>query len=172
MITKRRFAPALLVLAGLGALALGLTGSRAETTHAARPNVVMIVVDDMRFDEYGAGGHTFLETPHIDALAAAGASFTNAYHATPLCSPNRASLLTGQYASRHGVLDNTSRAVSSHRLDLFAAPKDWEAWLEKRAKAPGPVGSTNSPFMTKPSLPGVTSVLIFLSWIFGLTVMS
>ena len=84
------------------------------------PNIVMIVVDDMRIDEYAAGGHPFVQTPNIDALARQGATFTQAYHATPLCSPNRASLLTGQYASRHGIIDNTSRSFASHRLDLFA----------------------------------------------------
>lgn len=86
----------------------------------AQPNIVVIVVDDMRFDEYGAGGHPYLKTPHIDALGESGATFTKAYHTTPLCSPNRASILTGEYASRHGVLDNTSRAHASHRLHLFA----------------------------------------------------
>lgn len=85
-----------------------------------RPNVLMIVVDDMRFDEYGAGGHPYLETPNIDSLASNGTTFTKAYHVTPLCSPNRASLLTGQYPSRHGISDNTSRSHASHRLDLFA----------------------------------------------------
>ncbi|MCP4897429.1 MAG: sulfatase [bacterium] len=87
-----------------------------------RPNIVMIVVDDLRFDEFGAGGHTYLETPHIDSLAREGALFEQAYHSTPLCSPNRASILTGQYVSRHGILDNTSRAFASHLLDLF--PKE------------------------------------------------
>jgi N-acetylglucosamine-6-sulfatase len=82
----------------------------------------MIVVDDLRFDEIGVGGHPYVETPNIDRLAAEGATFTSAYHVTPLCSPNRASLLTGQYVSRHGILDNTSRANASHRLDLF--PKE------------------------------------------------
>jgi len=90
-----------------------------------KPNILMIVVDDLRFDEFAAGGHPYLETPNIDRLASEGAMFTNAYHATPLCSPNRASILTGQYASRHGILDNTSRSEASHRLDLF--PKDLQA---------------------------------------------
>jgi N-acetylglucosamine-6-sulfatase len=87
-----------------------------------RPNIVLIVVDDLRFDEFGAGGHPYLETPNIDRLAAEGAVFHSAYHATPLCSPNRASILTGQYVSRHGILDNTSRSHASHLLDLF--PKE------------------------------------------------
>ncbi len=84
-----------------------------------RPNMVVIVLDDMRFDEFGAGGHPYLETPNIDRLAAEGAWFTSAYHAVPLCSPNRASLLTGQFPSRHGIIDNVSRSLASHRLETF-----------------------------------------------------
>src|SRR5262245_55096411 len=74
----------------------------------------------MRFDEYGAGGHTYLQTPSIDALAASGATFTNAYHTTPLCSPNRGCILTGQYASMHGIVDNTARNYASRELHTFA----------------------------------------------------
>ena len=99
-----------------------------------RPNIVLIVVDDLRFDEIGVGGHPYLETPNIDRLAAEGAMFTSAYHSTPLCSPNRASILTGQYVSRHGILDNTSRSHASHRLDLF--PKE----LQKAGYATAHVG--------------------------------
>ncbi len=84
----------------------------------ARPNLVVVLVDDMRWDEYGAAGH-FAETPNIDRLAREGVSFTRAYHAVPLCSPNRASLLTGQYPSRHGIRDNVSRSLTSHGLSTF-----------------------------------------------------
>ncbi|MBT7953418.1 MAG: sulfatase-like hydrolase/transferase, partial [Gammaproteobacteria bacterium] len=85
-----------------------------------RPNVVVIVVDDQRWDEYGAAGHPYVSTPNIDRLAKEGVTFTSAYVASPLCSPNRASILTGQYISRHGVVDNLARNMSSKRLDLFA----------------------------------------------------
>jgi N-acetylglucosamine-6-sulfatase len=116
MIGRRQF-----IAAGGSAIALAASVARAadKATAAARPNIVVIVVDDMRFDEYRAGGHPYLETPHVDALAASGATFTNAYHTTPLCSPNRACILTGQYASRHGIIDNTSRSYASHRLATF-----------------------------------------------------
>lgn len=100
-------------------LAMMLSDVLANPPIERRPNIVMIVVDDMRYDEFGMGGHPFLETPHIDQLARDGVSFSRAYAVTPLCSPNRASLLTGQYPSRHGVLDNTSRSSLSHRLELF-----------------------------------------------------
>ena len=83
------------------------------------PNFVVIVVDDMRFDEMGVVGHPILETPNIDALAASGARFTRAFHAVPLCSPNRASILTGQYPSTHGITDNVARNRTSHYLQTF-----------------------------------------------------
>jgi len=84
-----------------------------------RPNFVVVVVDDLRWDEYGAGGHPYLETPNIDRLAAEGALFINSFHAVPLCSPNRATLLTGQFPSRHGIIDNVARSLASHRLETF-----------------------------------------------------
>lgn len=90
-----------------------------SVTPEERPNIVVIVVDDLRFDEMGVAGHPYLETPNIDQLAMEGAMFTSAFHAVPLCSPNRASILTGQYPSRHGIIDNVSRSRMSHRLQTF-----------------------------------------------------
>jgi arylsulfatase A-like enzyme len=84
-----------------------------------RPNFAVILIDDLRFDETGASGHPYLRTPHIDRLAREGATFRNAFHTTPLCSPNRASILTGQYASRHGIIDNAGRDLASHRIDNY-----------------------------------------------------
>jgi arylsulfatase A-like enzyme len=84
-----------------------------------RPNLIVILVDDLRWDEFRAGGHPYLETPNIDRLAAEGALFTNAFHAVPLCSPNRATLLTGQFPSRHGIIDNVARSLASHHLETF-----------------------------------------------------
>ncbi len=84
-----------------------------------RPNLVVILVDDLRHDEFGAGGHPYLETPHVDRIAREGALFERAFHTTPICSPNRASILTGQYASRHGVIDNVARDAMSHQLPNY-----------------------------------------------------
>jgi arylsulfatase A-like enzyme len=86
---------------------------------ATRPNIVVIVIDDLRWDELGVTGHPYMKTPHIDRLAREGARFTHAFHTTPLCSPNRACILTGQYASRHGILDNVGRDAASHRLSTY-----------------------------------------------------
>ena len=65
----------------------------------ARPNVLLVVVDDLRWDDLGAAGHPFSRTPHIDRLAREGARFLNAFAVTPLCSPSRANILTGQYTA-------------------------------------------------------------------------
>ena len=100
------------------ALALAFTANLVIAKELP-PNIVMIVVDDMRFDEWSGGGHSYLKTPTIDQLAQQGTRFDRAYHATPLCSPNRASILTGQYPSRHGIVDNASRNQASFMLDLF-----------------------------------------------------
>ena len=86
---------------------------------AERPNIVVILVDDLRWDELGCTGHPFVRTPHIDRIAREGARFRNAFATTPLCSPSRACFLTGQYAHHHGVVDNTNRSALSHRLVTF-----------------------------------------------------
>ncbi len=86
---------------------------------ASRPNILVILVDDLRFDEFGAGGHPYMKTPGIDRIAHEGALFERAFHTTPICSPNRASILTGQYASRHGIIDNVARDLSSFRIPNY-----------------------------------------------------
>ncbi len=79
-------------------------GVRAE---AAGHNIIFILSDDHRYDFMGfTDGPEFLETPNMDRMAAEGAHMANAFVSTSLCSPSRASILTGQYAHRHGVVDN------------------------------------------------------------------
>ena len=90
-----------------------------ERNAAGRPNFLVILIDDLRYDEFGAGGHPYMKTPHVDRLAREGAMFERAFHTTPICSPNRASIVTGQYASRHGIIDNVARDATSHRLPNY-----------------------------------------------------
>ncbi len=105
----------LLVLTALG-------DAPRPRTQPARPNIVFVLVDDLRWDDIRVAGHPFVETPHIDRLAAEGARFLNAFASTPLCSPSRASILTGQYVRTNGIVDNTARDAASHRLETFAIP--------------------------------------------------
>ncbi|MDA0991448.1 MAG: sulfatase-like hydrolase/transferase, partial [Verrucomicrobia bacterium] len=70
---------------------------------SSRPNVVLILLDDFGWRDAACYGSTFYETPNLDRLCAAGMQFTNAYAACPVCSPTRASLLSGKYPARVGV---------------------------------------------------------------------
>jgi len=70
---------------------------------AERPNVLIFFIDDMGVTDIGVNGSSFYETPNIDALAKSGANFTNAYSAHPVCSPTRASLMTGKAPQRVGI---------------------------------------------------------------------
>ncbi len=74
-----------------------------ESAAHARPNVVFILADDLGWPDLGCYGSTFYETPHIDRLAQRGVRFTQAYAASPLCSPTRASILTGLHPARIGI---------------------------------------------------------------------
>lgn len=94
-------------------------GQRSPTIGTSRPNIVFILVDDLRWDELGCAGHPFIKTPNIDRIAREGAMFRNAFATTPLCSPSRASFLTGQYAHTHGIIDNVDRSAASHQLVTF-----------------------------------------------------
>jgi len=70
-----------------------------------RPNIIFILGDDLSWAELGCYGNTFNETPNLDRLAREGLRFTQAYAAAPVCSPYRASLMTGQYPVRTGITD-------------------------------------------------------------------
>jgi N-acetylglucosamine-6-sulfatase len=92
----------------IGAVALAAFSIGAASTTAAenRPDVLFILIDDLRFDALSCAGHPFVETPNIDRLRDSGAWFENAFVTTSICCPSRATFLTGCYASRHGVIDN------------------------------------------------------------------
>lgn len=84
-----------------------------------RPNIVFVLVDDLRYDALGCAGHPFVKTPNIDRLAREGARFKNAFVTTPLCSPSRGSFLTGRYVRAHGVKGNGDNNALSHQLATF-----------------------------------------------------
>ena len=70
-----------------------------------RPNILFILLDDFGWRDTACYGSTFYETPNLDRLARAGMHFTDAYAACPVCSPTRASLLTGKYPATVGITD-------------------------------------------------------------------
>jgi N-acetylglucosamine-6-sulfatase len=104
-VTRRDFLGTL-AAAPLAASAAGRPGA----AEGARPrNVVLILSDDHRYDFMSfLGGPPWLRTPGLDRMAAGGAHLANAFVSTSLCSPSRASILTGLYAHRHGIVDNNS----------------------------------------------------------------
>ena len=75
---------------------------------AAPRNIILILSDDHRYDfmSFMEQSPSFLETPHLDRMAAQGVHFRNAFVTTSLCSPSRATILTGQYMHHHRVVDN------------------------------------------------------------------
>jgi arylsulfatase A-like enzyme len=70
-----------------------------------RPNIIFLLLDDLGWRDFGCYGNTLHETPNVDALAAEGVRFTNAYAACPVCSPTRASVMTGKYPARLHLTD-------------------------------------------------------------------
>jgi arylsulfatase A-like enzyme len=98
-------------------MASSLTLARAA--NAPRPNVVFVMTDDQRWDSMSCMGHPYLKTPNIDRLAHEGVMFQNAFATTPLCSPSRASFLTGTMASKHRVVNNAEHGPLSHELKTY-----------------------------------------------------
>lgn len=99
--------PRLSLLLGCVALAGAL---RADTPAGAplppaRPNLILLLTDDQRWDSLRAVGDPGLQTPNLDALAAQGRLFQNNFATTPICAASRASIFTGQYERRHGIVD-------------------------------------------------------------------
>ena len=128
-----------------GALAVLLAAGGVVAAESARsqPNVLVILTDDMRWDALGvvqrAQGREALfpwfPTPHLDRVAAEGARFANVFVTTSLCSPSRASLLSGQYAHRHRVLNNFTDFP--HNLPSY--PRRLQDATAVRKLAPGRV---------------------------------
>ncbi len=113
------FSRAALVALIAVAFVLGSTGQ----SHAAsrkQPNVVFVLTDDQRWDTIGLSGlNPHIKTPNIDRLGKEGVYFKNAFCTTSLCSPSRASILSGVYAHRHGVKDN----FTEYPRDMVSFPR-------------------------------------------------
>jgi arylsulfatase A-like enzyme len=93
------------ILSMLTGISLGSCPLSAASD-AKKPNIIFILTDDHRWDFMSCAGHPFVKTPSLDRLASEGVLFSNAFATSALCSPSRASFLTGLYAHTHGVQNN------------------------------------------------------------------
>jgi arylsulfatase A-like enzyme len=103
-----------------GVLPLAASGHvRYHARVMSRPNILFILVDDLGWMDLSCQGSAFYQTPHIDRLAAEGMRFTDAYAAAPVCSPTRASIMSGKYPARVGL---TQYIGGNGRGRLIGAP--------------------------------------------------
>ena len=98
---RRAFSKALL----LAAVVVWMPTSAHAAPEGKRPNFVFFLVDDLGWTDLGCYGSSFYETPNLDRFAASGMRFTDAYTSCPVCSPTRASIMTGKYPTRLGITD-------------------------------------------------------------------
>ncbi len=103
---------------------LGMTAA-AHAQDAAKPNIIFILADDLGPGDVGVYGGTLVPTPRIDRLAAQGTRFTQYYSASPICSPSRAGLITGQYPARWRITSflQTKKGNAGTEMDDFLDPK-------------------------------------------------
>ena len=118
---------------GLGAAMAAVPGCLGASQRASKkategkPNIVLVLADDLGWAELGCYGNKFNETPNLDKLAREGVRFTDAYAAAPVCSPFRAALMTGQWPARVGITDylrpNDTKHLSTDYVTIAEALK-------------------------------------------------
>lgn len=116
MRTRLRLVVAAFVWAGVSGLALAQT-----SVEGRRPNIVLILADDLGYGDLGAYGQAVIQTPHLDKMAARGMRFTQFYAGASVCAPSRGVLMTGQHNGRGRVRDNIPYGAHLLREDLTVA---------------------------------------------------
>ncbi|MFC1500278.1 sulfatase [Candidatus Zixiibacteriota bacterium] len=113
--------------AGLATLSLAMGGCAYGRKVTKKPNIILILIDDMGWRDVGFMGSRYYRTPNIDRLSREGMIFTDAYAAAPNCAPSRACLLTGLYTPRHGIytVNSSERGNARHRK-LIPVPNTTE----------------------------------------------
>ncbi|MCZ6869332.1 MAG: sulfatase [Gammaproteobacteria bacterium] len=118
--------PALLVM--ISALVVSGCGPAGDPSDAddARPNIIIILADDLGYGDVAAYGSEIIETPNIDSLARSGVQFTNGYVAAAVCSPSRAAIMTGRYPQRFGYHfnDNARQGLPATEVTLAERMKE------------------------------------------------
>ena len=104
----------LLRLLGCALLALPFATASAAAAAAARPHVIVLIADDISWNDLGCYGHPTARTPHLDRLAAAGRRFDTAYLTASSCSPSRSSIITGRYPHNNGRASELHQPISAH----------------------------------------------------------
>jgi arylsulfatase A-like enzyme len=99
---------------------------KAQQNASAKPNVVIVVIDDMGWKQLSCYGSNFYKSPNIDRLAESGVRFTSAYSSAPVCSPTRAALMTGKYPAR---LHLTDYIPGTNPTDRTLLTPDWQKYL-------------------------------------------
>ena len=103
-------------------------GCKRETTP---PNIILILADDLGYTQVGCNGSSYYPTPNIDNLASEGIRFTNAYAACPVCSPTRASIMTGKYPARLHLTD----FIAGNKKDIYPLSQpEWQKFLPLEEK--------------------------------------
>ena len=113
----------ILAIVFLALLGSGL-GAPSATAQDQAPNIIFIMSDDQGWGDVGFNGHPDLKTPHLDAMAANGIKFDRFYAASPLCSPTRASCLTGRVPLRTGILAAHTAGMRVGEITIAEALQD------------------------------------------------
>ncbi len=109
------------ILFALGLITLTFSNIRAqENPDGKKPNIIFLLTDDQRWDAMGAMGNPVIKTPNMDKPATEGVLFLNGYVTTSICCASRASILTGQYESRHQINDFNTNAEGIDIFDTYS----------------------------------------------------
>ncbi len=134
-----RQSPSVVLVLEAFAFSAVILGAFSPAHGAERPNIVFMMADDLGWRDTTPYGSTFYETPNLERLAARGMRFTNAYAASPLCSPTRASVLTGQYPGRLRLTTpagHVAEEVLDPQLPATAPPDHHAVMPQTRTRLP------------------------------------
>jgi arylsulfatase A-like enzyme len=130
------FAP----LAAIAMVVLFVDGQALSAQSAGRPNVVLILADDLGYGDVGFNGCRDIPTPNIDSLADDGVRFANGYSSHPFCSPMRAGLMTGKYQHRFGYVNNVAFDPHNQLMGLPKSERTIASRLQEAGYRTGMVG--------------------------------